>query len=209
MVVVVVVEEACLFIKDVNVKEDDLRKMFQGIALTEQMSTKGTSMRLMEIEFVDFIPVDCNFGAGWQLETVQGTIYKNVNLSARDFEAYDDTGAFSFSKLQPSRTGFNKDIDSIMMKCEKCDHIQDRNINIVYEKSWCDMRMTPSPKIKCRKSDAEGIIIISNHANEALTEQMSTKGISMRLMEIESVDFTPVDCNFGAGWQLETVQGTI
>ncbi|GMH06956.1 hypothetical protein Nepgr_008796 [Nepenthes gracilis] len=64
----------------------------RGQPLTQEASEAGKSSRLMVFDCRGFEPLEFAFYGGWKVESVAGTTYDDVDLSAGEFAEYDEKG---------------------------------------------------------------------------------------------------------------------
>ncbi|GAB2275907.1 hypothetical protein Dimus_010654 [Dionaea muscipula] len=64
----------------------------RGRPLTQELSEAGKYAPLMVFDCRGFEPLEFSFGAGWKVESVAGTTFENVDLSAGEFIEYDEIG---------------------------------------------------------------------------------------------------------------------
>ncbi|GAB2223425.1 hypothetical protein Droror1_Dr00017566 [Drosera rotundifolia] len=64
----------------------------RGKPLTKELSEAGKFAPLMVFDCRGFEPVDFAFGSGWKVQSIAGTTFEHVDLSAGEFAEYDEEG---------------------------------------------------------------------------------------------------------------------
>ncbi|GKV48735.1 hypothetical protein SLEP1_g55534 [Rubroshorea leprosula] len=63
-----------------------------GYPLTQRLSQAGHDSAVMVFDCRGYEPVDFVFGGGWKAESLEGTIFEDIDLSGGEFVEYDEKG---------------------------------------------------------------------------------------------------------------------
>ncbi|XP_073130389.1 uncharacterized protein [Henckelia pumila] len=64
----------------------------RGRPLTHADAENGKSAPLMLFDCRGYEPLDFVFGSGWKVESIEGTVFTDVDLSGGEFVEYDEKG---------------------------------------------------------------------------------------------------------------------
>ncbi|KAL0017571.1 hypothetical protein SO802_004640 [Lithocarpus litseifolius] len=64
----------------------------QGKPLTDEASQSGKYAPLMQFDCRGYEPLEYVFSSGWKAESIEGTKFDDIDLSAGEFSEYDEKG---------------------------------------------------------------------------------------------------------------------
>ncbi|KAK1367848.1 UPF0587 protein like [Heracleum sosnowskyi] len=111
--------------------------------------------------------------------------------------------------LQPARgisdPGFNY---YIKMKCGSCGELTKKDISVNSKKKVSASWNSPNLVMKCKYCEKVGTVTVISGTGKPLTQELSERGKSAPLMELDCKGYEPVEFMFGSGWKAESIAGT-